>query len=161
ASGQRIWSGIGNSLVVDVPPNGFAEEKDDQRRVDQKDIFYRVILFLATVTFRLFSSVLGADDAPFRPVMGKRGEIGPATGAAGGGDTGWGSSGDAATTATASGPPSRRASAVSERVGASPRSRSAVSNAGRRTWIGVVHFYSFLGNRWTRESGRPLRVGLG
>src|SRR5271165_4014983 len=59
----------------------FAEEKDDQRRVDQKDIFYRVILFLATVTFRLFSSVLGADDAPFRPVMGKRGESGPATGA--------------------------------------------------------------------------------
>ena len=55
---------------MDVPANGLAEEQDDQRRVDQKDIFYRVILFLATVTFRLFSSVLGADDAPFRPVMG-------------------------------------------------------------------------------------------
>jgi len=120
---------------VDVPANGFAEKKDDQRRVDQKDIFYRVILFLATVTFRLFSSVLGADDAPFRSVMGKRGESGPATGAASGGDTGRGSSGDAATTATASGTPSRRASAVRERVGASPRSRSAASNAGRRTWI--------------------------
>jgi hypothetical protein len=120
---------------VDVPANGFAEEKDDQRRVDQKDIFYRVILFLATVTFGLFSSVLGADDAPFRPVMGKRGESGPATGVAGGGETGWGSSGDAATTATTSGTPSRRASAVSERVGASPSSRSAASNAGSRTWI--------------------------
>ena len=59
---------------MDVPANGFAEEKDDQWRVDQKDIFYRVILFLATVTFGLFSSVLGADDAPFRPIMGKRGE---------------------------------------------------------------------------------------
>ena len=55
---------------MDVPANGFAEEKDDQWRVDQKDIFYRVILFLATVTFGLFSSVLGADDAPFRPIMG-------------------------------------------------------------------------------------------
>jgi hypothetical protein len=74
---------------VDVPANGFAEEKDDQRRVDQKDILYRVILFLATVTFRLFSSVLGADDAPFRPVMGKRGKRGLATGAESGGDTGW------------------------------------------------------------------------
>src|SRR5271165_3958259 len=113
----------------------FAEEKDDQRRVDQKDIFYRVILFLATVTFRLFSSVLGADDAPFRPVMGKRAESGPATGAADGGATGGGSSGDAATTVTASGTPSRRASAVRQRVGASPRSHSAASNAGSRTWI--------------------------
>ena len=31
-------------------------------------------LFLATVTFRLFSRVLGADNAPFRPVMSKRRE---------------------------------------------------------------------------------------
>ena len=120
---------------MDVPANGFAEEEDDQRRVDQKDIFYRVILFLATVTFGLFSSVLGADDAPFRPIMGKRGESRPATDAAGGGETDWGSSGDAAATGTAPGTPSRSASAVRERVGASPRSRSAASNAGRRTWI--------------------------
>jgi hypothetical protein len=31
-----------------------------------------MVLFLAAVTLRLFSRVLGADDAPFRPVMRKR-----------------------------------------------------------------------------------------
>jgi hypothetical protein len=33
-----------------------------------------MVFFLATVTVRLFSRVLGADDAPLRPVMSKRGE---------------------------------------------------------------------------------------
>ena len=37
---------------------GFAKEKNDQRRIDQKHILYRVILFLATVTFGLFSRAL-------------------------------------------------------------------------------------------------------
>ena len=72
---------------MDAPANGIAEKQDGQRCVDQKDILYRVILFLATVTFGLFSSVLGADDAPFRPVMGKRGESDAVTGAADGDDT--------------------------------------------------------------------------
>src|SRR5688572_27182596 len=40
-----------------------------------------MVFFLATVTVRLFSRVLGADNAPFRPVMSKRGEPCPATGA--------------------------------------------------------------------------------
>jgi hypothetical protein len=30
-----------------------------------------VVFFLAAITVGLFSRVLGADDAPFRPVMGK------------------------------------------------------------------------------------------
>src|SRR5262249_11203918 len=42
------------------------------------DIFDRVVSFLATITCLLFSSILGADDAPFRPVMGKRGAAGVA-----------------------------------------------------------------------------------
>jgi hypothetical protein len=40
-----------------------------------------MVLFLATVTVRLFSRVLGADNAPFRSVMSKRGEFCPAMGA--------------------------------------------------------------------------------
>ena len=37
--------------------------------------------------------------------------------------------------------------------------RSPIKRAGQ-IW-GVVHFWPFLGNRWARGSGGPLRVGLG
>jgi hypothetical protein len=57
---------------MDATPGGFAEEEDDEQGIDQKDILYGMVLFLATVTPRLFSRVLGADDAPFRSVMSKR-----------------------------------------------------------------------------------------
>src|SRR4051794_9667554 len=135
---------------MDAPANSIAEKQNDQRRVDQQDILHCVILFLATVTFGLFSSVLGADDAPFRPVMGKRGESGPATGTAEGGATDEGSFANAAPTAVAgSGTSSRRASAVRQRVGASPSSRSAASNAGSRTWI---HWLALL---WPMPNRRP------
>jgi hypothetical protein len=52
------------------------EKKDAKQGIDEQDIFYGVVFFLAALTRRLFSRVLGADDAPFRPVMGKRGESG-------------------------------------------------------------------------------------
>ncbi len=55
---------------MDAASGGVAEEEDDEQGIDQQDIFYRMVLFLATITLRLFSRVLGADDAPFRPVMG-------------------------------------------------------------------------------------------
>jgi hypothetical protein len=47
------------------------EKKDAKQGIDEQDIFYGVVFFLAALTRRLFSRVLGADDAPFRPVMGK------------------------------------------------------------------------------------------
>jgi hypothetical protein len=50
---------------------GVAEEEDEEQGIDQQDIFYRVVFFLAAITFGLFSRVLGADDAPFGSVMGK------------------------------------------------------------------------------------------
>ena len=57
---------------MEAAPSGFAEEQDDEPGIDQQDVLYRMVLFLATVTVRLFSRVLGADNAPFRPVLGKR-----------------------------------------------------------------------------------------
>ncbi len=57
---------------MDATPDGVAEEQDDEHGIDQQDVLYRVVLFLATVTVRLFSRVLGADNAPFRAVMSKR-----------------------------------------------------------------------------------------
>src|SRR4029453_8796038 len=106
---------------------GVAEEEDDEKGIDQQDIFYRMVFFLAAITRGLFSRVLGADNTSFRPVMGKRGEFGVATGA--------GSSSNGPTTEGASAfeTPSRWARAVRERAGASPRVRRAASSAGRRT----------------------------
>jgi hypothetical protein len=93
-----------------------------------------MVFFLAAITLGLFSSVLGADDTPFRPVMGKRGAT---VVAALVGATAGASSSTGVTTAAASltVTPSRWARAASKRVGASPRVRSAASNTGRRTWI--------------------------
>ena len=55
---------------MDAAANGVAEEQDDERGIDQQDVLYRMVLFLATVTLRLFSRVLG--NAPFCSVMSKR-----------------------------------------------------------------------------------------
>jgi len=50
---------------------GVAQEEDEEERIDQQDIFDRVISFLPAITLLLFRRVLGADDAPCGPVMGK------------------------------------------------------------------------------------------
>jgi len=120
---------------MDTAAIGVAQEEDQEEGIDQQDIFDRVVSFLATITRFLFNRVLGADDAPLGAVMGKRGDIdGAVTGVSA---TGAGSSASGVTTAAASASetPSRWASAASERVGASPRVRSAARRAGRRTWI--------------------------
>src|SRR2546427_11295074 len=113
---------------------GVTEKEDDEQGIDEQDIFDRVVSFLAAITLRLCRRVLGADDTPLGPVMGKRGEAGAAAGAT---TRGAGSSSSAPTTvaASASETPRRWARADRERAGASPRARSAASNAGNRTWI--------------------------
>jgi hypothetical protein len=93
-------------------------------------MFDRVVLWLAALTRGLFRRVVGADEAPFRPVMGHRGEAGAAAGpVAKGADA---SSGATTVAASASETPSRWARAVRERAGASPRGRRAASRAGNR-----------------------------
>jgi hypothetical protein len=94
---------------MEAASSRLAEEEDDEQGIDQQDIFDRMVLFLPALTVRLFSRVLGADDAPFRPVMGTRGDAGTLAGAA--------------------------ARAVRERAGASPRACSAANSPGRRTCI--------------------------
>src|SRR5712692_11221492 len=114
-SGQGIRGGLGNPLVMDAAAVGVAQKEDREEGIDEQDIFDRVVLFLAAITLRLFSRVLGADDAPFRPVMGKRGDAGAAVGAAAGAAaTGAGSSASGVITvaASASVTPSRCASAA-------------------------------------------------
>src|SRR5712692_11805654 len=117
---------------MDATAIGVAEKEDEEQGIHEQDVFDRVVFFLAAITVRLFSRVLRADDAPFRPVVGKRGDAGATAGTA---TTGGGSSARGVTTvaASASVTPSRWARAVRERVGASPRVRSAASSTGKRT----------------------------
>jgi len=106
---------------------GVAQKEDEEERIDEQDIFDRVVFFLAVLTRLLFNRVLGADDAPFGPVMSKRGESGATTG------TGASSREPTTEAASASETPSRCARAVRERAGASPRARSAANSTGKRT----------------------------
>ena len=119
---QGIRRGLGNALVMDAAAVGVAQKEDGEGRIDQQDIFHRVVFFLAAITIGLFSRVLGADDAPSRCRHGQKG--GP-HGAAVTGDstTGAGASASGVTTAAASATvtPSRCARAARERAGVSPR----------------------------------------
>jgi len=72
--GQGIRGPIGNPLIVGASSIGFTEKENRECRVDQQHVFDRVVLFLAAITARLLNRILGALDAPFGPVMPKRGE---------------------------------------------------------------------------------------
>ena len=65
---------------MDAAAVGIAQKEDQEEGIDEQDIFDGVILFLAAITRGLLRRVLGADNAPFRPIMGKRGESGMAAG---------------------------------------------------------------------------------
>src|SRR6266446_5811911 len=131
-SRERVGGGLSDAQIMDTAAVGVAQKEDDEERIDEQDIFDGVVSFLAAITRFLFSSILGADDAPLRPVMGKRGEAGAVAGVVA---TGVASSACGVTTvaASASETPRRWARAVRERAGASPRVRRAASSAGRRT----------------------------
>src|SRR5262249_1080555 len=101
--------------------------------VERERIFSGVVFFVAAIPLFLFNRVLGADDASFGPVMGKRGDAGAAPAAALRG-TGTSSSGATTVAASVSETPSRWARAASERGGASPRGGSAARRAGGGTW---------------------------
>jgi hypothetical protein len=131
-SREWVGSGLRDAQIMHTAAIGIAQKEDREEGIHEQDIFDGIVFLLAAITRFLFGRVLGADDAPFRPVMGKRGETGAAAGTVG---TGGGSSSTAAITvaASASETPSRCARAVRERAGASPRARSAANNAGKRT----------------------------
>src|SRR3989449_349436 len=96
---QGIRRRVRNGLIMGTAAIGVTEKEDDEQGIDEQDIFDGVVFFLAAITLFLFSRVLGADDASFRPVMGKRGEAGTAAGM---GATGAGSSSRGTTTGAAS-----------------------------------------------------------
>jgi hypothetical protein len=111
---------------MDAAAVSITEKEDREQRVDQQDIFYRMVFFLAAITLGLYRRVLGADDTPLGAVMGKRGDAGAV--ARGTGSSSRGAITDAA---SASETPSRCAKAVKERAGASPRVRNVARSGGR------------------------------
>jgi hypothetical protein len=60
---------------MDTAAIGVTEKKDEEQGIDEHDIFYRVVFFLAAITRGLFSRILGADDASLGAIMGKRGAL--------------------------------------------------------------------------------------
>src|SRR5262245_37893926 len=129
---ERVGGSLRDAQIMGTTAVRVAQEEDNEERIDEQDIFDGVISFLATITFLLFSRIVGADDAPFRPVMGKRRASGVAAGAP---PTGASASSSGVTTVatSASEMPRRCARAVREQAGASPRARSAARRTGKRT----------------------------
>ena len=135
ACGQRVRGGLGNPLIVDTARRGFTQKEDRQRGVDQQHVFDCVALFLATITARLRSRILGARDTPFGALVPKRGEAGADAGVAAGGSAGISGAGVGTTIAlaSASATPRRCANACTDRLGASPSARTAARRTTKRT----------------------------
>jgi hypothetical protein len=58
-------------LIMNAAAIGVTEKEDAEQGIDEQDIFCRMVLFLAPIALFLFNRILGADDAPLSPVMGK------------------------------------------------------------------------------------------
>src|SRR5262245_5120934 len=112
---QGVRVSIGNPLIVGAASIGLTQKEDRERSVDQQHVFDRVALFLAAITERLLSRIVGALDATFGPIVVKRGEAG------------------AGAAASALATPRRLAYSVKDRVGASPRARSVARSTTNRT----------------------------
>ena len=133
---------------MDTATGGVAQQEDEEQGIDQQDMFYRVVPFLAALTYLLCSRVLGVDEAPCRPVLGTRGASGVAAGATTPG-AGASSRGVTPVAASTSETPRRWARALRDRAGAAPRVRSAASHTGRSPWI---HWLAVL---WRLLKRRP------
>jgi hypothetical protein len=133
--GQRVRGPIGNPLIVGTAGIGLTQKEDRECRVDQQHVFHRMVFFLAAITARLLSRILGALDAPFGAIVAKRGEAVADAGAAASGSDVLGSSSVGLTRAAASASviPRRFAKSAKDRVGASPRARSAARSTTKRT----------------------------
>ena len=130
-----IGGGLSPPLVVGTPRIGLTQEEDRPHGVDQPPVVDRVALLLAAIIARLLSWILGAPDAPCSAIMPTRGEAGAWADAGVGGADACGGFGTGTTRALASVSvtPRRFASAVTDRVGASPSARRVVWRTPRKT----------------------------
>ena len=125
--GQARGRSLGDPLIVGAARGSVMQKEDGERGVNQSHVFHRVGLFLAAITARWFSRILGALHASFGPIMAKKGEAGGSTGV----DGSWLGTTNAVASAAAA--PRRFASSVTERVGVSPSVRSVACRTTNRT----------------------------
>jgi hypothetical protein len=132
---QGVRGGSGHACIVGTARRGLTQQEKREHSLDQPHVFDRVACFLAAITARLLSRILGALDAPFGPIVATRGEAGAAAGAAAGrADVGADpSAGSTRAAAAASAMPSRWANSVTDRGGASPNARSVARSPTKRT----------------------------
>jgi hypothetical protein len=132
---------------------GLTQKEDRERGVDQQHVFHRVVFFLAALTARWLTRLLGALAAPFGPIVPNRRAARAGAGAAlGGADV----VGDrTAVAAFASATPRRWASAVNARLGASPHVPRVACSPTNRT---CIHCWAVL---WPLPNRRPCPTWRG
>jgi hypothetical protein len=74
--GQGRGHRVRHVFVVVAPSIGCTQQAEREEGMHSQDIVHHVVALLAPRTGVLCSSVLGTDDASFRPVMGQRGLLG-------------------------------------------------------------------------------------
>jgi hypothetical protein len=131
--GQGVRGGLGNPLVVGTARVGLTQKEDQEHGVAQEHVVDHVVLFLAAIIARLLSRILGALDAPFGPIVPKRGEAGAGAAVGRSHTLGGSAVGLTMAVASASVTPRRLASSVTNRVGASPSARSVARRTTRST----------------------------
>jgi hypothetical protein len=131
---QGVRGRLRNPLIVGAAGIGLTQKEARERRIDREYVFDGVAPFLAAITARLLSRILGGLDAPLGPIVAERGETGAGTGTVDGSNIGDDSSvGATRATVSASATPRRWANAVNDRVGASPRVRNVARRITKRT----------------------------
>src|SRR5262249_40406001 len=75
ARGQGIRGRLGHPLLMGAPRRGGPEKEDRQGRLDPPHVFARMACFLAAITARLLSRLLGTPDAPCGAIMANRPEF--------------------------------------------------------------------------------------
>ena len=78
----QMGGGLRDAQIMDTAAVGVAQKEDREEGIHEQDIFDSVVFLLPAITLLLLNRVLGADDASFRPVMGKRGASGATAGTA-------------------------------------------------------------------------------
>jgi hypothetical protein len=74
ARGQRVGRRLGNALIVGTAGVRLTQKEHRERHVDEQHVFHRMGCFLAAITARLLSRILGALEAPFGAIVPERGE---------------------------------------------------------------------------------------
>jgi len=118
--GQGIGAVVRNPLIIHAPFKRRTEHHDLHGRIDQKEVFQRMVFGFAAVVERLFNRVRGAWDGALGGIMAKRGAAASSEG--GPSSDVWGAMSHVSR---------RSASATWFRLGASPVARSVARKTGK------------------------------